>query len=123
MQALSTIKLSEKQNQVFQNIADLKQFENSVSMLTEIIELHAESIGYELQSYYPKEKVSRLSVVPESIVFNNAGDIHLKLQYIIEEYNACSAVDTLKQENMKFTAAVDLENAKLHLKGEFWPEL
>lgn len=128
MQASFIIKLSKEQNLLLKDQVQASKDtvgypEIAETLLMDLIHQYAEKIGYELQIYHSREKVSQVNVVSDSIVFNNTQDIHLKLQYVIEEFSACSAIDTLQQENMKFTAVADLENEQVHLKGEFWPEL
>lgn len=91
------------------------------ALILETIQTHAEQVAYMLQAYHTREKVSRVTVVPDSLS-NNAGVIILKLQYVLEEFSACSAIDTLQQEKMTLTGYLDEKAGELELIGEYWPE-
>ncbi|KIO74663.1 hypothetical protein TH53_25105 [Pedobacter lusitanus] len=90
--------------------------------LTHIIAKDADQIAYMLQAYHPREKVSRAEVVPDSIDLSNPEIIRLKIQYVLEEFSACSAIDTLNKERMTLTIFIDQLTGELELKGEYWPE-
>jgi len=82
---------------------------------------NAEQIAYMLQSYYSREKVSAVQMITDSISFNGSSDMSLRLEYVMEEFNACSAVDTLKKDKM--TVKIDQEQTGAYrLTGEYWPE-
>jgi len=83
---------------------------------------HADQVAYMLQVYHPREKVSRVEVIPESIDLKNPDALTLKVQYVLEEFSACAAIDTLQRENMTLTILPDQNVGELELKGEFWPE-
>lgn len=86
-----------------------------------LIEQNAEQIAYMLQSYYSREKVSRVQLIADTISFNGKVDISVRLEYVMEEYNACSAVDTLKVDKMTVKISQDQHGDYL-LYGEYWPE-
>lgn len=94
----------------------------SAELIKEFIGQHAEKIGYMLQAYYPREKVSQVQVVSETVAVDHSGNVFLKLQYILEEYSACSAVDTLQQERMNFMITPCTDGTVLNLRGENWPQ-
>lgn len=115
MQASHQVKLSPEQQQSWKTTSD-----HSL-LLEEMIRQHADQMGYALQAYYSREKVSGVVIVAESIVVK--GDtITLKLEYVMEEYNACSAVDTLQKQRMTFSIAPEHDFTRLHFRGEYWPE-
>ncbi|QNK61206.1 hypothetical protein H7F33_11545 [Pedobacter sp. PAMC26386] len=87
-----------------------------------VIEKYADQVAYMLQTYHIREKVSRVTVVPDSIVFKSLDFMVLKLQYVLEEFSACSAIDTLHLEKMTVTVGIDEKARELELKGEYWPE-
>lgn len=91
------------------------------ALILQTIQLHAAQVAYMLQAYHAREKVSRVTVVPDSIS-NNAELTTLKLQYVLEEFSACSAIDTLQQEKMTVTVHLDEKAGELELTGEYWPE-
>jgi len=91
------------------------------ALILQTIHTHADQVAYMLQAYHTREKVSKITVVPDSI-FNNHGVTTLKLQYILEEFSACSAIDTVQQEKMTATVRLDEKTAELELTGEYWPE-
>jgi hypothetical protein len=94
----------------------------SEDQLLQVINEHADQIAYMLQVYHPREKVSRVEATPESIDLKNRDIITLKIQYILEEFSACAAIDTLQLEKMTITILVDQLAGELELKGEYWPE-
>jgi hypothetical protein len=115
MQASYKVTLSTSQQESWNTSTD------HTALLEEIIRQHADQLGYALQAYYSREKVSGVTIVPGSITLK--GDITaLKLAYVMEEYNACSAVDTVQQQGMSFTITPEDDSAILHFKGEYWPE-
>lgn len=95
----------------------------SAELLIAAIHDHAEQIGYMLQAYFPKEKVSRVAVVPGSVVIQEAGHATLQLEFVKEEYNACSAIDTVLKDRMRITLAFNRDAGVVNLTGENWPEL
>lgn len=99
--------------------------ENTVlknDILIEEIQSHSDQIAYMLQPYYPREKLSKVSVLQETIAFIDFTHIALKLEFVMEEYNACSAVDTINTGRMGVSIYCDLDTAELLLTGEYWPE-
>ena len=95
----------------------------STGLLTEVIAEHADQIGYMLQAYYPREKVSKVTLIPESIVLKDPEAAILTLEYLMEEFSACSAIDTEQKDKMTVTVNADPAAGMLNLKGETWPEL
>lgn len=91
------------------------------ALVLETIQTHAEQVAYMLQAYHIREKVSRVTVVPDSLS-NNVGVITLKIQYVLEEFSACSAIDTLQKEKMTVTVYLNEKAGELELTGEYWPE-
>ena len=99
--------------------------ENTASkkdLLIEEILGHSDQIAYMLQSYYQREKVSEVNVIPGTIQFIGANSIKLQLEYVMEEFNACSAVDTLNKGKMTVSIDFNLTAEELDLSGEYWPE-
>jgi len=86
-----------------------------------LIAYNAEQIAYMLQSYYSREKVSAVQVNADSISLNSSSEISLKLEYVMEEFNACSAVDTLNKDKMTVKLSQD-QAGDYVLTGEYWPE-
>ena len=95
---------------------------NKGELLSAVIEAHSDQIAYMLQTYYSREKVSQVTVNEGSVEFITANEVSLKLLYVIEEYNACSAVDTLNKEKMPVKAVIDAKKEELNLTGEYWAE-
>lgn len=95
--------------------------QDHTALLEELIQQHGDQLAYMLQAYYAREKVSQLVIVPGSITVK-AQVITLQLEYVMEEYNACSAVDTLQKQRMTVSVIPDAGSANLELKGEYWPE-
>ncbi len=91
-------------------------------LLIEEIRSHSDQIAYMLQSYYPREKVSKVDVIQGTIQFIGADSIKLQLEYEMEEFNACSAVDTLNKGKMTVSIDCNLTAEELNLSGEYWPE-
>lgn len=115
MQSSVSLKISSGLEISDQMDSSLKQ------LILQTIHTNEDQVGYMLQVYYPREKVSQLTVVPDSIS-ENLQVITLKLQYVLEEFSACSAIDTLLQEKMTLTVHLDKNAGELELKGEYWPE-
>lgn len=92
------------------------------NLLIEEIGAHSDQIAYMLQSYYPREKVSKVNAIPDTVRFGEANSITLQLEYLMEEFNACSAVDTLNKGKMTVSIYCDLSTGELNLSGEYWPE-
>lgn len=90
--------------------------------LLQTINEHADQVAYMLQVYHPREKVSSAEVIPGSIHFKSPEAVTLKISYILEEFSACSAIDTLQKEKMEITILIDQLAGELELKGEYWPE-
>ena len=93
----------------------------NTQQINTLIAHNAEQIAYVLQSYYSREKVSAVQVVIDTINFNGSLEISLKLEYVMEEFNACSAVDTLKKDKMTVKISQD-HTGDYQLTGENWPE-
>lgn len=116
MQPSLKLKLSaEQQGFVKVQAVEITTFLNSV------ITANAEQIGYFLQAYYPREKVRGVEIIPGSVELKKT-DLLLKITYTLEEFNACSAVDTEDRKQMPVTVAIDRVNGELNLVGEYWPE-
>ena len=95
----------------------------SKELLSAAVAEHAEQIGYMLQAYFPKEKIRKVAVIPGSIAIQNGGPVALRLQFIKEEFNVCSAIDSELKDTMAITVDIDRFAGVLKLKGETWPEL
>ena len=115
MQSTIRLKISSGPEVSGQMDSGLKQ------LVLQTIHANKDQVGYMLQVYYPREKVSQLTVVPGSIS-ESLQVITLKLQYVLEEFSACSAIDTLLHEKMTVTVHLDKNAGELELKGEYWPE-
>jgi len=118
MQSTYQLKLSSVQQESVRLTANITS-----ALVEEVISLNADQIGYMLQAYYSREKVSKVNLIPGSINFDAQGSITLKLEYVMEEYNACSAINTEQKDKMTVTIDADQETGSLNLKGENWPEL
>lgn len=116
MQSSYQLKLSDGQKDLLIQEPGLK-----TELIESVIQSNAEQIGYMLQAYYTREKVSKVCIVPGSINFTPDASVSLKLEYVMEEFNACSAINTEQKEKMTIT--IDREAGVLTLKGESWPEL
>jgi len=92
-------------------------------LLVQAVAEHADQIGYMLQAYYPREKVSGVSVVSGSTVIKTANELSLKLEYVKEEFNACSAVDTELKDSMTVNVISVVTTGTITIQGESWPEL
>lgn len=90
-------------------------------LLLQTIKEHADQVAYMLQAYHAREKVSRVTVFPGSFS-SKLKLITVQLQYTLEEFSACSAIDTLAQEKMTVTVHLDEKSTALELIGEYWPE-
>ena len=119
MQGYYELKLSADE----QAVLNLGTAGERTALLGRLIDQYAEQLGYMLQEYYSREKVSKVKVVPDSIVAENPQSVTLKVMYVMEEYNACSAVDTEIRTKMNLTAVVNDEAGLLGIKGEYWPRL
>ncbi|WP_442588018.1 hypothetical protein ACSBL2_18400 [Pedobacter sp. AW31-3R] len=117
MQATHILKPSEE---LLTAITQDKAFK--YELLIREVEEASLQIAYMLQLYYSREKVSGVHVIPGSVKFEHLLNIRLKAGYRIEEFNACSAIDTLNQEQMILHIDCDIECKALHLSGEYWPE-
>lgn len=95
----------------------------STELLAAAIHEHAGQIGYMLQAYFPKEKISRVSVIPGTITVQELSPVTLQLEFLKEEFNMCSAVDSELKDKMLITVGIDRDGGVLELKGETWPEL
>jgi len=118
MQSTYQLKLSSAQQERVRLKAGITS-----ELVEEVISLNGDPIGYMLQAYYSREKVSKVKLIPGSIHFDEQGVITLKLEYVMEEYNACSAINTEQKDKMTVTINADQEAGSLSLKGENWPEL
>jgi len=92
-------------------------------LLVNAVAENADQIGYMLQAYYPREKVSGVAVVSGSTILKTETELTLKLEYVKEEFNACSAVDTELRDRMTVTVYAGTDSAILTIQGEYWPEL
>jgi hypothetical protein len=92
-------------------------------MLAAAIAAHAEQIGYMLQAYFPKEKIRKVAVIPGSMVIQAAGAVILRLEFVKEEFNLCSAIDSELKDSMAVTITTDSQAGVFNIKGENWPEL
>ena len=106
-----------------QAVLNLGIVKERTALLNRLIDQYADQLAYMLQVYYSREKVSRVTVVPDSIAAENPQSVKLMVIYVMEEYNACSAVNTEVKTKMNLTAAVDDETGLLNIKGEYWPQL
>ncbi|MET1056222.1 MAG: hypothetical protein ABWY16_13015 [Pedobacter sp.] len=95
----------------------------STELLAAAIHEHAAQIGYMLQAYFPKEKVSNVAVIPGSISVGESGVAGIQLEFVKEEFNMCSAIDSVIKDKMAISVTVDSVAGELLLKGESWPEL
>jgi len=118
MQHSIKLKLSEQQQQLLKKDSD-----NISSVLFDIIPAYSDQIGYMLQPYHPRQKVSKVEVAPASISLLNTGSVNLKIHYVLEEYSACSAIDTEEKEIMSVTVTLDARGDVLNLVGAYWPSL
>lgn len=110
---------------ILKNTAALNAALTNASNFTEellltAIQYNAEQIAYMLQSYYSREKISGVQVVPGTIQHQRPEQITLRLEYVMEEFNACSAVDTLRKDKMSVSIYADGDGVKM--TGEYWPE-
>lgn len=94
-----------------------------VDLLAAAIHEHAEQIGYMLQAYFPREKIRRVALVPGSIAAGQEGTFKAQIDFVKEEFNSCSAIDTELKDQMTITIVADKGAGTLHLAGETWPEL
>lgn len=118
MQESIKLKLSEEQQEL------LKQDPNQISaVINEVIPVFSDQIGYMLQAYHPRQKVSEVKVIAGSASSLDNATVSLKISYVIEEFSACSAVDIEDKASMPVSIATDKENGELTLTGEYWPSL
>jgi len=117
MQSTYKLKLTPEQ-------LELLQHENSdkIALLTDVIQSQGAQIAFMLQLYYSREKVSKVMVAPGTITFTSPTSVTLKLEYVMEEFNACSAIDTEKKEQMTVSAELNIKESLFNLKGEYWAE-
>ena len=94
-----------------------------MQVVLEVVPLHADQIGYMLQGYHPRQKASKVSVVNDTLKLNSEGGVAFNISYVLEEFSACSAVDTEDTAKMPVTVVADVENGILNLTGEYWPSL
>lgn len=118
MESSHQVKLSAEQQELFSRKSGI-----TAELLENVIRTNADQIGYMLQAYYPGEKVSKVTLKPESIQFESSGAAKLQLEYVMEQFNVCSAIDTEQKDKMTITVNTDAEAGVLSLKGEIWPEL
>ncbi|MBB5634899.1 hypothetical protein HDE68_000784 [Pedobacter cryoconitis] len=90
--------------------------------LIQLINVYSDQLAYMLLAYHPREKVSSIQVIADSIHLNIPEVITLKIQYALEEFSVCSAIDTLQLEKMTLTMLIDQKTKELEIKGEYWPE-
>ena len=117
MQATQILKVTAAQLQKFgqQNGLD-------VALLEDIIGNNADALGYMLLAYYPREKVSGVAMISRTAQLLEDGAVNFKLQYIKEEFNSCSAVNTEAGDTMTVTLRRTGE-AGIILIAENWAEL
>jgi len=111
------LKLSPLQQQL------VAQGQLNEELLINAVSQHADQIGYMLQVYYPREKVSGVAVVPGSTVLKTEKELSLKLEYVKEEFNVCSDVDTNLKDSMTVSVHSGVDTGILTILGESWPEL
>jgi len=117
MQPILKLKLSPKQEEI------VRQSPNQViGLIAGVIVANADQIGYMLQAYYPREKVSKVMILTDSIHPIDQLSITVEINYSIEEFNACSAIDTEDTKHMHVTVQINQEEGSLQLIGEYWPE-
>jgi len=92
-------------------------------LLAAAIHEHAEQIGYMLQAYFPREKIRRVALVPGTIAAGQEGTLKAQIDFVKEEFNSCSAIDTELKDKMTITIVPDRSAGTLKLEGETWPEL
>lgn len=93
----------------------------SAELLAAAIHEHSSQIGFMLQDYFPKEKISNVAVIPGSITIQEVSPVTLKLEFVKEEFNMCSAIDSVVTDKMAITVSIDRSSGVLALKGETWP--
>jgi hypothetical protein len=118
MQPGINLKLSAELQNKLSNI----QSGEADAVIASAIQLNAEQIGFMLQEYYPREKVRRVEVVSGSFKQLSAGISGLRIDFTLEEFNACSAINTEDRRQMSVTVEMNAEQTALYLKGEYWPE-
>lgn len=118
MQPSINLKLTAEQQELI-----IRDTEKVPGLLAEVISANADQIGYMLQEYHPSEKVSKVEVTTDSINLKDALSLSLRINYLLEEFNACSAVDSENKEKMPVTVHIDETAGSLKLTGEYWPEL
>jgi len=118
MQHSIQLKLSADQQELLKNDPG-----NIRIILTEVVHLNSDQIGYMLQAYHAQQKASKVAVVPDSIVLTIPGAVNLKVSYVLEEFSACSAIDFEDKEEMPVTVEIDVDEGLFKLTGEYWPSL
>ena len=118
MESSHQVKLSAEQQELFAQQSGI-----TAELLENVISSNADQLGYMLQAYYPGEKVSKVTLKAESVKFEDSGAVKLQLEYVMEQFNACSAIDTEQKDKMTITVNADPEAGILNLVGETWPEL
>jgi len=118
MQESIRLKLSEEQQELLKKDPDY--ISDFIKML---VPVYADRIGYMLQAYHPRQKVSKVEIIPGTMQLNGINGVGLQLAYLLEEFSACSAVDTEDKEKMPVTVTVEDDGAALSLTGEYWPSL
>ncbi len=118
MESSHQVKLSAEQQELFTQQSGI-----TAELLENVISSNADQLGYMLQAYYPGEKVSQVVLKSESIKFEDSGAVKLQLEYVMEQFNTCSAIDTEQKDKMTITVNTGPEAGILNLVGETWPEL
>jgi hypothetical protein len=118
MQPGINLKLSAEMQDKLSNI----QFGEADALIASAIQLNAEQIGFMLQEYYPREKVRKVEAVPGSYKQVSAAVAALTISFTLEEFNACSAINTEDRRRMPVTVEIDEQLSTLSLSGEYWPE-
>jgi AraC-like DNA-binding protein len=118
MESTYLLKLSAEQQQLLAQRPFI-----SKELLAGAIDEHAEQIGYMLQDYFPREKIRRVAVIPGSISIQDTSPVTLRLGFVKEEFNMCSAIDSELKDSMTITVVIDKAAGIIKLIGEAWPEL
>lgn len=94
--------------------------ESKYTLLSQEIAGASAQMAYMLQAYYPREKLSNVQVISGSITFYSHLVFRLKLVFTMEEFNVCSAINTVNEEHMTINGRVEEEG--IILEAENWPE-
>ncbi|MNR41580.1 hypothetical protein D3C85_1599800 [compost metagenome] len=75
-----------------------------------------------LQGYHSREKVRKVSFEDSTLQSLGPNEYRLKVNYVVEEYSVCSAIDTVDSESMQLTATLMNEGNSIQVKGTDLPE-